>query len=409
MTATYPARWLASLALLVLAATGAGCGGGDDPSPPRDGALTIYSSLPRQGILARAAGAVAAGQRLALADARGRAGGRAVRLVELDSAGGEDGPWDPDAIEENARRAGEDQSAIAYLGELDLGGSAVSVPVTNAEGLLQVTPGDGLPSLTRTAPSGGEPPVRYYPEGRRNFIRVVPHAGLQAQALVAWARERGARSIAIVRDESVFGRELAEWLLDLAERARLPAETERISAEIDDHEAVARDVAERRPGAVLLTALAGRDTDLTVAALRRVLPAAPLLATSAVAPDPPDGVDFLDPRLPAREYGAAAGRILRRLERAAGAPVGPAALYGYEAMRLVLDAVDRAGARPGDRAAVLRAAAGPRPVDDVLGRYFLAPDGDVSTSAFGAYRSERGRVRALGVRSAEAGGTRPPP
>jgi branched-chain amino acid transport system substrate-binding protein len=409
MTATYPARWLASLALLVLAATTAACGGGDDPSPPRDGALTVYSSLPRQGILARAATAVAAGQRLALADARGRAGGRRVRLVELDSAGGEDGPWDPDAIEENARRAAEDESAIAYLGELDLGGSAVSVPVTNADGLLQVTPGDGLPSLTRTAPSGGETPVRYYPEGTRSLVRVVPHAGLQAQVLVAWARERGARSIAIVRDESVFGRELAAWTLELAERARLPAEAERIRADAEDQESVARDVAERRPGAVLLTAHAGPDADAAVAALRRALPAVPLLATSAVAPDPPEGIEFLDPRLPEREYGPAARRVLRRLTRAAGAPVGPAALYGYEAMRLVLDAIERTRARPGDRKAVLRAAAGPRRVEGVLGPYHLAPGGDVSTAAFGSYRSERGRVRALGVRSAEAGARRPPP
>jgi branched-chain amino acid transport system substrate-binding protein len=391
MTATYPARWLSAVVLLALAA---GCGSEGEPERPRDGSLTVYSSLPRTGIQARQASAVAAGQRLALRDAGGRAGGRDVRLVELDSAGGEGGPWDPDAVEANANRAVDDESAVAYLGELDLGASAVSVPVTNADGLLQVTPGDGLPSLTVADPGGGgESPVRYYPEGNRTFVRVIPHAGLQAQLLVAWAGQRGARSIAVVRDDGVFGRELANWTLEMASRAGLPAEAERIRPDADDYEDVAREVAERRPGAVVYTGQAGPDTDIAVAALRRALPGTPLLATSAVSSDPPDGVDFVDTRLPADEYGARARRVLRRLGR------DPGALYGYQAMRLVLDAIERGG----DRAAVLRAAMGPRRVDELLPPYFLGPGGDAATSAFGAYRSASGRVTALGVRSAESG------
>jgi branched-chain amino acid transport system substrate-binding protein len=399
MTATYPARRLASVALAALAALAAGCGSDDDPEPRAGGALVVYSSLPRQGISARQAAAVAAGQRLALADAKGRAAGRPVRLVELDSSGGEDGPWDPDAVEANARRAEDDDAAIAYLGELNLGGSAVSVPVTNAAGMLQVSPGDGLPSLTQADPGGsGEGPVRYYPEGRRTFIRLVPHAGLQAKLLVDWARERGARSVVIARDESVFGREVASWSLELAQRARLPARVERVPG--DDHDDFARELAERRPGAVLLIAHAGEDADLAAAALRRTLPAVPVLGTSALAPDPPAGVDYLDPRLPAREYGAPARRILRRLERQAGAAVGVEALYGYESMRLVLEAVERSRARPGERGAVLRAARGPRRVDEVLPNYAISAGGDVATTLVAAYRATSAGPRALGVRDA---------
>jgi len=403
MTATYPDRRPIALTLVTLVALLAGCGSADDPEPSRDGALVVYSSLPRHGVLARDGAAASAGQRLALSDANGRAGGRRVRLVELDSSGGEDGPWDPDAIEEGARSASDDDAAIAYIGEADLGGSAVSVPETNSAGLLQVSPGDDLPSLTQPDPGGsGEGPVRYYPEGRRTFIRLVPHAGLQAKLLVAWARERGASSVVVVRDEGVFGRELASWTLEQAERADMPVEVERARRDADDYDGLARDIAERRPGAVILTGQAGRDTDLLVTSLRRDLPSTPLLGTSGLAPDPPEGVDYLDPRLPEREYGTAARRILRRLERRAGAPVGVEALYGYEAMRLVLDAIDRARARPGDREPVIRAAVGPRRVEGILPRYSLTPGGDVARSVFAAYRSTAAGVRPLGLRSAES-------
>jgi ABC-type branched-subunit amino acid transport system substrate-binding protein len=191
---------------------------------PKGAALTVYSSLPRAGVSARVADAVAAGERLALADAHGRAAGRAVRLVELDSAvpGGQ--AWDPAAVEANARRAVDDPTAIAYIGELDLGGSAVSVPVTSGGKLLQVSPGDGLTTLTRADPAEPEElPARYYHGGRRNLIRLVPTDAQQAAAILAWVHADGVRRLAIVRDDELFGRELAAEAAAVAPALTAPA------------------------------------------------------------------------------------------------------------------------------------------------------------------------------------------
>ena len=138
--------------------------------------MTIYSSLPRHGDQARVAAAVAAAQRLALADHGGRAGGREIKLVELDSSKPDGATWDPGLVEANAKRAAGDASTIAYLGELDYGGSAISVPVTNNKAILQVSPYDGLTSLTELQPGGPRSagPERYYPNGHRTFARLVP-------------------------------------------------------------------------------------------------------------------------------------------------------------------------------------------------------------------------------------------
>jgi branched-chain amino acid transport system substrate-binding protein len=115
------------------------------------GTVTVYSSLPRHGVSAPVAAAVAAGERLALADAGHRAGAR-VRLRRLDSTDPGDRLWDPDRVSANAEQAADDETAIAYIGELDYGASAVSVPITNDAGILQVSPSDGLTSLTRSVP-----------------------------------------------------------------------------------------------------------------------------------------------------------------------------------------------------------------------------------------------------------------
>ena len=168
-------------AALALAALLPGCGSKDRGGRHPDGSLTIYSSLPRAGLSARNADAVAAGERLALADAGGRAGGRRVRLVELDSSAPGADTWDPGTVDANARRAADDPTAIAYIGELDFGASAISLPITNSAGLLQVSPADGLTTLTVRDPGlHAEGPERYYPHDRRTFIRLVPADYLQA-------------------------------------------------------------------------------------------------------------------------------------------------------------------------------------------------------------------------------------
>lgn len=383
--------------LLVLAGCAGGDGSGEEGSRIPGRTLTVYASLPRHGDSARRADAVAAGQRLALADAGGRAAGYRVRLVELDSSDPEAGGWDPAAVEANAGRAADDPTAIAYLGELDLGGSAISVPVTNEAGILQVSPGDGLTSLTRVQPGIARvPPERYYPSGRRTFVRLVPADLLQATALVSRARAAGARSVAILHDDHVFGRNLAVQLGAAAKRRALAVISAREVRRSDDgYEGVGRRLAEEGPDAVVYAGRTGVVAAPLLADLARALPGTPLLAASGVANPAFAGADgpavlLLTPVRPARTYPAAGRRVLRRLAAQRGGEVPADALYGYEAMRLVLDAIVRAGA--GDRAGVVRAALAARRRRSVIGTYAVRPNGDVSETRFAGYRRAGGRL-----------------
>src|SRR5438876_1134339 len=95
-------------------------------------------------------------------------------------------------------------------GRLPLTFVALAAAAAPAAGLLQVSPLDGLTTLTRSDPSQpGGGPERYYVGGRRTFLRLVPPDYLQAVALATWVRDSGARSIEMVRDDRLFGRELA--------------------------------------------------------------------------------------------------------------------------------------------------------------------------------------------------------
>ena len=368
-----------------------GCLGDDEPESTRieGDTLTIYSSLPLRGGSAGTARAVGAGQRLALEDAGGRVGGYRVRLVQLDSTRADVTGWDPDEVSGNAHRAVDDETAIAYVGELDYGGSAVSLPITNGEGLLQVSPLDGLTSLTRRPPGSlREGPERYYPSGQRTFLRLVPNDLRLADALLDQIKQQGARRLTLIYDAHIYGRELAG---QLSRRARLRGLD--VSGPVEDREepqearSVAQKVAEERPDAIVYSGTAGSTFPALVAALGRELPGVPLwggagFAAAGAPPAGPDRVAWLQPVRPADAYPADGRRLLRRLD---GAP--PEALYGYESIRVVLDAIARGGA---DRRAVARSALAAGPRRSALGRYRVLAGGDVSEERLALYELSDG-------------------
>jgi branched-chain amino acid transport system substrate-binding protein len=317
------------MAALVCALALSGClgdGGPDEPRRVRGDTATVYSSAPGHGASAAVASAVSAGERRALAEAGGRAGGLRIRLRRLPATDDQpDHPWDPAVVSENADRAADDPTTIAYLGELDYGATAVSLPITNHAGLLQVSPSDGLTSLTQRPP--GRPragPERYYPLDQRTFVRLGPTDLEEAEYLVERARSSGAKRIAVVYGADIYGRELAPQIFTLARRAGLePVASEEYRGQITETADIAKRLADAHPDVVIHAAVADRTTAHLLSEIDARLPTVLLLATSGILAGGPSGLAL--PAGPARI-------------EAIGPAMSPQRA-GYQAMRLVLDAV----------------------------------------------------------------------
>jgi branched-chain amino acid transport system substrate-binding protein len=375
-------RRAASIVALSVVAL-AGCGDGvDEPSRVHGDTLTVYASLPAHGTEAAAGAAVAAGMRRALAETDGRVNGRKVRLVVLPSTRPEDETWDPGTVEANADRAAEDPTTIAYVGELDRGGSAVSLPVTNRAGILQVSPADGLTSYTRTPP--GRPragPERYYPDGRRTFVRLVRPDLDAARAIVSSLHARGARRLAVVHEDGIADRELEAMVLALI-GTRPPREVLRTAAgdgEPDDVAELTDEVIAAQPDALLYAGPAGPAARSVLGALAARVPGLPvyggpqLARTTALAGVPDETCAFTGVPRP-RALPPHGRDLLARLRQATPRHPGTDALLGYESMRLTLDAIRVAGA---DRRAVARAARTVGRRNSALGAYVVTRGGDV--------------------------------
>ena len=199
-----------------------------------------------------------------------------------------------------------------------------------------MSPGDGLTSLTQRPP--GRPragPERYYPSNHRSFVRVGPTDLSEVERLVELLEEAGADRFAFVFDREIYGRELAAQLVERARRAGLtPVASEEYRGRAEDIPDIARSLAEKRPAAVVYLGVAGAATLPMINAIADQLPGVPLFAASGMLAVPGLALP------PAPEMEAVGPELKPR--RA-----------GYEAMRLVLDAIAEGGR---DRRRVVSAA-----------------------------------------------------
>ena len=397
------AHWLGLAALAAAATALGGCGGVGSAyvSDAAGSQLAIYSSLPLQGPEAEASQQIVDGEKLALADAGGRAGDFKVGYVSLDDANPTTGEWSPDVTASNAKTAADDTSTIAYLGDFDSGATAVSLPLINAAGILQLSPASPYVGLTSSLDAGQDEPERFYPTGRRTFARLQPGDPAQAAAQARLMQLLGVHSVYVLDDQDPFDMPLADIVareagrvgitvlnhdsLGMAAGTTFSGEVERIS--------------ESHAQAVFLAGAAGAGAATLWRELHHAEPQLLLLGSSGLASEPftahlgtaADETYLTTPTLEPAQYPVEARRVLGDYRRTFGEEGGAQALYGYEAMTLVLDAIRAAGPHGNDRQTVIDSVLSTRNRDSVIGDYSIEADGESTISRYGVDRVRDGR------------------
>ena len=153
------------------------------------------------------------GIKLALSQAGNKAGSFNVNYTVLDDSTASAGKWDPSQTAANARKVAEDPKAIIYIGEFNSGASEVSIPILNQAGVPQVSPANTYVGLTTNEPGSapGEP-QKYYPTGKRTYVRIVPRDTIQAAAGLITMKHDGCTKVAVANDKEAYGAGLAQLL-----------------------------------------------------------------------------------------------------------------------------------------------------------------------------------------------------
>ena len=153
------------------------------------------------------------GIKLALAQANNKAGQWTVNYQVLDDSTAAAGKWDPGQTAANARKVASDPKAVFYIGEFNSGASEVSIPILNEAGIPQVSPANTYVGLTTNLPGSapGEP-EKYYPTGKRTYLRIVPIDSIQAAADLIAMKDAGCTKVAVANDKEAYGAGLATLL-----------------------------------------------------------------------------------------------------------------------------------------------------------------------------------------------------
>ena len=399
------AGFLVCLGLVACGDDGGGGGGGDGGGGK---ALTIYSSLPLQGPARTQAVATVNGAKLALEQADGKVGDFTVAFKSLDDSTAQAGGWEPGATSANARKAASDDSTIGYIGEFNSGATAVSLPILNEAGVPQVSPGNTAVGITSDDP-GAEPgePDKYYPTGERTYVRVLPKDTYQGAALVALAKDEGCGSAYILNDQEVYGAGLGKNVEISAKDQGLEIKgNDGIDKSAPNYRALGQKVADTGAECMIYTGITANNAVQIFKDMAVALPEATLLGPEGVGEtgffDPEEGglpakvaarTRITIPGVAPEEYPPAGKQFLKDYTAKYGEKNPDRyAVYGYESMSVLLDAVKRAGDQGGDRAAVVEQLLGTKDREGVFGKYSFDENGDITLTPYGVYKIEDGAM-----------------
>jgi branched-chain amino acid transport system substrate-binding protein len=411
---------LTTLGAALVAALGvAACGDDDKSSGGGDAVsgetLTIYSTLPLQGGSQQQTTAIVNGAKLALKQRNNKIGKFTINYKSLDDSLASTGAADEGKEAQNARTAIRDKTTIALLGAYNSGMTKVSLPITNKAGILQVSPANTYVGLTTDEPGSeaGEP-EKYYPSGERTFARVVPKDTIQAAAMIKTMKEEGCKSFANYNSKTTYSAGLGRNLVLEAKEQGLTmlgdkgvdikapnyrsllsgvkADCISTSMEIENNGVqLLKDAATALPKAKLYASDAMTLND--TADPKKGLPAAVgarfkgTIATLDPKSFPPEGKKFF------ADYRSTYG-----VDRP-----DPYAIYGYEAMDLILDSIEAVGDKGNDRQAVIdQVLKNTKGRQSALGTYDIDENGDTTLTDYGLYKIEDGKLMFDKVIKAEA-------
>jgi len=388
-------------ALVILA----GCGSSNKKSTkPSSSSKTIdiYSSLPLQGSSNAQTIPMVNGIKLALSLAHDKAGPWTVNYQSLDDSTAAAGGYDVTQTAADARKAVADPKTVYYIGEFNSGASEVSIPILNEAGIPQVSPANtyvGLTVAIKGASAAGEP-GKYYPTGKRTYLRIVPLDTIQAAADLDAMKQAGCTRVAVANDKTPYGAGLAT-LLELTKGLYGITITSNtgIDPKAPNYRSYAATIKGQGANCFEFAGIVSNGGVQITKDVHTALPAAKIFGpdgmctsswTAASAGGVPASIDpLIECTVATQNLTAYPGgkKFLAEYQKAYPGPApDPYAIYGYEAMELGLNTIASLGANGDNKADVLKALFAVKDRSSVLGTYGFDKNGDTTLTAYGLYK-----------------------
>jgi branched-chain amino acid transport system substrate-binding protein len=381
-------------------ACGGGGGGGGGTAKISGTTLTIYASVPLTGGSGDQGKAIENGAQLAIDAVGGKIGKYKLQYKRLDDSLPSTGAADENQASQNASTAVSDKTAIGFVGAYNSGISKVIIPLLNQGGIAQVSPSNTYAGLTTKA-GGADPgePDKYYPTGKRTFARVVPIDTVQAAALVLTMKADGCKSVHIWNSKTTYSAGLARNVVAAAPKQGIKVEgNDGYDPKAANQRSLAANV---HSDCFLSTGEIEQNANEGLKDVAAVNPKVKIYESDGdclnASADPSKGVPpQVAPRfkctiatLDPKAFGPEGKKFFADYSKRYNVPSpDPYAIYGYESMAVLLDAVKRAsanGTKDVTREAVVSALFQTKNRKSILGTYSLDKEGDTNITAYGVY------------------------
>ena len=364
--------------------------------------VDIYSSLPLKGAVNAQTLPLVNGIKLALDQAGDKAGQWKINYISLDdSTATSPTNYDLNVCQADARKAAADPKTVYYIGEFNSGCSKVVIPILNQAGIPQVSPANTYVGLTTNEPGSapGEP-AKYYPTGKRTYLRIVPRDTIQAAALLKTMKSEGCTKVAVANDKDTYGQGLAALIeLEKAKYGVTVVSNTGIDKTAPNFRSFAQTIKAQGADCFMFAGVTANGAVQVSKDVAAAIPGVKIYGGDGVCES-----GFTNPAkhgIPAtlgpqfhctvatQDLAAYPGgqQFLSAYKAAYGdSHPDPYAIYGFEAMKLGLDTIASLGPKGNDKASVLAALFAIKSRASVLGTYGFDANGDTTLTAYGLYK-----------------------
>jgi branched-chain amino acid transport system substrate-binding protein len=332
-----------------------------------------------------------------------RAGRYTVGYQACDDSTVKAGQSVPSRCRANGRAFARTPQVIGVIGAFYSSCTAQLLPVINrrTQGeLVVMSPASTYVGLTHKGP-GALPgdPARYYPTGRRNFVRLAAPDDLQGAANALLAERLGVKRVFVLHDRELFGTGVATVFRKVArDRGTAVVGFRGWDPKAPDYRVLADDV--RRSGAdgVFIGGILFNNGARLVRDLRAALgPGAVLMGPDGMGPPSAlvqragtaaEGMTLTKPDIPREVLGTAGRRFHDLMHDRVGGPCCYT-MHGAQSAEVLLSAI--AGS-DGTRASVTRRVLRSTVHDGLLGTFSFDANGDITLRRVFIHRIVNGQL-----------------
>ncbi len=347
----------------------------------------VASDLPLQGAIRHQTVQISRAMIWALANAGWKAGSYKIGYQSCDDSTAQTGGWDTAKCATNAHLFANNRSVLAVLGTFNSGCAKIEVPILNRASLLEVSPANTNPGITKKWDVGE--PQKYYPTGSRNYARVVATDDIQGPADALWSQALHFKKVFVLNDKQTYGFGVAKTYQAAAKKLGINVVGfEGWDAKASSYEALATRIKASGAQAVFLGGIVCNNGAKLMQDIKSVDPKIQLQT--------PDG--FSDPNAngavangayisvagePPSALTGAGATFVKSFGKQIGTTPNPYSAYGAESMDVVLLAIAKGG---GQRTTTTKSVFGLTVSNGILGTFTINSSGDTNLTPVTIYK-----------------------